>query len=68
MEERIMFHTPTTFLGRNGEFKAAGIIISTYGTATNLIPITSKGEQGRAMVSFPKEELPRVIGILTSML
>ena len=68
MEEELKFSTPTTFLGRNGRFKAIGMRISAYGTEVNFTPVTSKNELGRGMLHIPKTDLPEMIRILTSML
>lgn len=52
---------PTYFVGRNGHFKCIGLIIANVYDKIVLLPITSKGKEGRAMLVIPKEEIPGFI-------
>jgi len=61
---------PTTFLGRNGQFKAIGIEVGklqafeTSPEEVQLSPITSKGDIGRCRICIPVAEIPAVIKVL----
>lgn len=60
-----MFNTQTTFLGRNGEFKAIGVVIGKFDNdIVSIIPITSKNNFGRATIKIPVESIDDVINVL----
>jgi len=64
----IKFKTRTSFLGRNGVFSQDGLIVTQFGDAVTLAPVTSKNAIGRARVSVPSESIPELINILQTML
>ena len=65
-------HRQTTFLGRNGSFKQAGIAIfggdrsptERDSGSLDIYPVTSKGQDGRCRISIPKESVPAFIEAL----
>lgn len=60
------FTKQTTFLGRNGVFKATGLEITRCLDADDrsvivLEPVTSKGVTGRCNIEIPPEDIPALI-------
>lgn len=67
------FNKTTTFLGRNGVFKASGIelthSVTVEGHSVIVIePITSRGNPGRCNIEIPVEDLPALIAQLQTFL
>ena len=67
-QKQIHYQRTTAFLGRNGRFKQTGLLVSQFDGQIDLVPITSKGLIGRAMLSLPNTELHELITILQTML
>lgn len=67
MTNEIKFEKTATFLGRNGEFKQDGLLVSDFGSEITLAPITSKGAIGRAWLGVPKTAIPELIKILQTI-
>jgi len=64
----VKFKSTTTFLGRNGEFKSTGLLISmSLLNEVFIQPITSKGFPGRAYLAVPIESIPELIEALKSL-
>lgn len=57
-ERRLMFTEETTFLGRNGSFRQAGLAVSLGDHDLVLEPVTSKVQVGRCELRIPKQDLP----------
>lgn len=64
MPEIINFPSITTFLGRNGQFKQAGMLVSHSDQVVSLSPITSKGEEGRCSITLPVTQIPELMEAL----
>ena len=67
------FSKETTFLGRNGVFKATGVELtkSVTGEGHSVIviePITSRGVCGRSNIEVPTEDIPALIAKLQTFL
>jgi hypothetical protein len=60
----IEFARETTFLGRNGTFKASGLDITAGDEGVLLQPVTSKGMPGRSYIAIPMENLDELIAEL----
>jgi len=54
----------TRALGRNGSFKCTGFSFWKRDKTTTIIPITSKGMEGRCEIEVPNEDLARFCGHL----
>lgn len=61
----IVFSRVTTFLGRNGMFKATGVSIGhswDNGERTVMLePVTSKDTIGRCWIEMPEKDIPKLI-------
>lgn len=64
MSKQIHYQRRTTFLGRNGEFKQDGLLLTKVGDEVTLTPITSKNQIGRAMLCVPQGSIPELIDTL----
>ena len=72
MSKEIKFNKTTTFLGRNGEFKASAVLVcnplTNNGENVRIRPITSKNEIGRCYIDIPKANVPELIAELNQLL
>lgn len=70
--ETIKFEKTSRFLGRNGMCKSSGIVLSKGFSddqeIIELIPLTSKGNTGRAFLDVPVNHLPELIAALQTLL
>lgn len=62
------FTKTTSFLGRNGCFKATGLELSTAGSKSVILePVTSKDEIGRCFIEIPREDILDLIAELEKL-
>jgi hypothetical protein len=75
MVGELTWEKPTQFLGRNGYFKAKGVMVETYQAfnepqenweedTVRIYPITSKMEYGRCYIEIPRSSIDVFIQIL----
>lgn len=65
---RISYDKDVIFLGRNGEFRCAGLEVKQYGgIVVQFEPVTSKGEVGRCVIEMPVDKLDELIGVLSEI-
>jgi predicted Rdx family selenoprotein len=70
MDATIKFCRETNFTGRNGYFKASGLLVTGYDQHGNvmLTPITSKGKEARCDIEVPVQDIPQLIKQLQKFL
>jgi len=64
MLKELKFSRLTTFTGRNGTFKCAGVELIDYTDRVQISPVTSKGNVGRCDIDIPVEDIPALIEAL----
>lgn len=64
MSDVIEFRRTQEFLGRNGVFQMAGLVVERQGDCLYLAPITSKGTIGRAYILVPQEDVIAVADLM----
>ena len=64
MNRQIHFTKTTSFLGRNGCFKATGLTIFKLGDMVQIYPVTSKDKLGKCNICIPQGSIPELIDTL----
>lgn len=64
MGNTVTWDPPTTFLGRNGAFKCSGVVVSYKEGVYSLKPLTSRGEEGSAEITFPHDAMPNIVAAI----
>ena len=67
MSVQIDYISASQFLGRNGVFCMAGLLISEGESSLRLYPVTSRGVAGRAFLSVPRENAAEVAQALLKL-
>lgn len=62
----LKFKEQVYFQGRNGTFKASGVVVNSMEKHVRLTPLTSKGTVGNAFLEIPKESIPELLALLTA--
>lgn len=68
MNKQIHFTRTTSFLGRNGCFKATGLTIFKLDDVLQIYPVTSKDKLGKCNICIPQSSVPELIDTLKSFL
>jgi hypothetical protein len=65
MTKQIHYTQTVNFLGRNGRFKAIGLVVSSdTNDDVHLMPVTSKDTIGRSEITVPRGSIPELIDTL----
>ncbi|WP_432263171.1 hypothetical protein [Cupriavidus sp. TMH.W2] len=54
-EQEVKYPSLGLFVGRNGEFKSAGMVIREIRGSVQVQPITSRGKLGRCVIEVPSD-------------